>query len=314
MAKAAMSSMASAKQTASVKPINWEKWAIVGPPSLFLIIFFVVPALIMVVVSFLYPGEFEGVKAVDFANLADSFTTETYEIFFGDWFYFGIFGKSFGIAFLSTLLCLIIAYPLALTIARRPKHQRDLMILLVILPFASNFLVRIYAWMIILGPQSAISVALNGVLGFLGFEPVRLLFSSFAVIVGMVYVHLPFMILPLYTNLEKHDPDLLYAAQDLGANAWHRFWKVTFPLSLPGVFAGSVLVFVPVLGMFAVPELLGGTGDFMIGNLIKEQFFGTRDWPLGSAFSILLMIFVLLLTGLSVKLASFWTDHQRAEG
>ena len=142
----------------------------------------------------------------------------------------------------------------------------------------------------------------------LGFEPVRLLFSTFAVIVGMVYVHLPFMILPLYTNLEKHDPSLLDAAQDLGANGWQRFWRVTFPLSLPGVFSGSVLVFVPVLGMFAVPELLGGTSDYIIGNLIKEQFFGTRDWPLGSALSILLMITVLLFTALATKLAALWTQ------
>ena len=293
---------------------DWGNILTVVPPTAFLLVFFLVPALIMVLASFRFPGEFGGLEPVDFSAITTSFSTETYAFFFSDWFYVGIFVKSFGIALLSTLLCLLIAYPLALTIARRPKRQRDLMVLLVVLPFASNFLVRIYAWMIILGPQSAISVALNGFLAFFGVEPVRLLFSTFAVIVGMVYVHLPFMILPLYTNLEKHDPDLLYAAQDLGANGWERFWKITFPLSLPGVFSGAVLVFVPVLGMFAVPELLGGTGDFMIGNLIKEQFFGTRDWPLGSALSILLMISVLVLTALSVKLASFWTAHQREQG
>ena len=125
----------------------------------------------------------------------------------------------------------------------------------------------------------------NGVLGAFGLEPVNLLYSPFAVIVGMVYVHLPFMILPLYTNLEKHDPALLEAAQDLGANAWQRFWRVTWPLSLPGVFSGSALVFIPVLGMFAIPEMLGGTGDILIGNLIKEQFLDNRDWPLGAALS-----------------------------
>jgi spermidine/putrescine transport system permease protein len=115
----------------------------------------------------------------------------------------------------------------------------------------------------------------------------------------MVYVHLPFMVLPLYTNLEKHDPVLLEAARDLGAGAWTRFWRVTFPLSLPGVFSGSALVFIPVLGMFAVPELLGGTGDILIGNLIKEQFLDNRDWPLGSALSILLTVAVLALAGLA---------------
>jgi spermidine/putrescine transport system permease protein len=109
--------------------------------------------------------------------------------------------------------------------------------------------------------------------------PFDLLFSRFAVIVGLVYVHLQFMILPLYTNLEKHDPVLLDAAQDLGANGWHRFWRVTFPLSLPGIFSGSALVFIPVLGMFAIPEILGGKDDWLVGNLIKESFLGTRDWP-----------------------------------
>jgi spermidine/putrescine transport system permease protein len=136
-------------------------------------------------------------------------------------------------------------------------------VLLVILPFASNFLIRIYAWIIVLGPAD-------------------LLYTPFAVIAGMVYVHLPFMILPLYTNLEKHDPALLEAAQDLGAGTWTRFWRVTLPLSLPGVWAGSALVFIPVLGMFAIPELLGGTRDLLVGNLIKEQFLDNRDWPLGS--------------------------------
>ena len=130
-----------------------------------------------------------------------------------------------------------------------------------------------------------------------------LLFSLFAVIVGMVYVHLPFMILPLYTNLEKHDPVLLDAAQDLGANRWQRFWLITWPQSLPGVFSGAALVFIPVLGLFAVPDILGGTGDILIGNLIKDQFLGTRDWPFGSTLSIMLMLTVLCVAGLSMLLA-----------
>ena len=180
----------------------------------------------------------------------------------------------------TTLICLVLAYPLALAIARSAKRHRDLLVLLVILPFASNFLIRIYAWIIVLGPAD-------------------LLYSPFAVIAGMVYVHLPFMILPLYTNLEKHDPALLEAAQDLGAGTWTRFRRITLPLSLPGIWAGSALVFIPVLGMFAIPELLGGTGDILVGNLIKEQFLESRDWPLGATLSILLTIAVLLLAGIS---------------
>ncbi len=135
------------------------------------------------------------------------------------------------------------------------------------------------------------------------FVPLEMLHNNPAVLFGLVYVHLPFMVLPLYTNLEKHDPALLDAAQDLGANAWQRFWRVTFPLSQPGIFAGCALVFVPALGMFAVPELLGGTGDMLIGNLIQEQFLGTSDWPFGSTLSILLTVAVLLAVWLAARLA-----------
>lgn len=257
-----------------------------GPPFVFLIAFFLVPALIMVVASVRYPGEF-GALAPMFGGKPGEetgFTLENYAIFFSDSIYAQIFVKSFGVAALTTLVCLLMAYPVALLIARSPHRYRDLMVLLVVLPFASNFLVRVYAWMIILGP----------------FD---LLFSRFAVIVGMVYVHLPFMILPLYTNLEKHDPTLLDAAQDLGANAWSRFWRVTFPLSLPGVFAGSALVFIPVLGMFAIPEILGGKDDWLVGNLIKESFLGTRDWPFGSMLSLMLTIAVLAIAGAAAWLA-----------
>ena len=249
-----------------------------GPPFLFLLVFFLLPSLIMVVASFRYPGEF-GALAPLFGGKPgeeSGLTFENYRVFFSDWIYAQIFAKSIGVAFLTTLICLVMAYPVALLIARSPKRYRDLMVLLCVLPFASNFLVRVYAWMIILGPFN-------------------LLFSRFAVIVGLVYVHLPFMILPLYTNLEKHDPTLLDAAQDLGANAWHRFWRVTFPLSLPGVFSGSALVFIPVLGMFAIPEILGGKDDWLVGNLIKESFLGTRDWPFGSMLSLMLTLIVLAI-------------------
>ena len=132
-----------------------------------------------------------------------------------------------------------------------------------------------------------------------GVEPVPLLFSSFAVLVCLVYVHLPFMVLPLYANLEKHDQALLDAAQDLGANAWQRFWRITFPLSLPGVYAGAALVFIPALGIFAIPDILGGPDDSLIGNVIKQQFLETRDWPFGSVLSIVLTVAALALAGLA---------------
>src|SRR5215470_2812036 len=261
-------------------------WLVGGPPSAFLVVFFLVPALIMVIASFRYPGEFGGLAPLLGAAPGEEagLTTENYRVFFGERIYFEVFLKSFGVAALSTLVCLAMAYPLALLIARSPKRHRDLMVLLCVLPFASNFLVRVYAWMIMLGP----------------FD---LLFSKFAVLAAMVYVHLPFMILPLYTNLEKHDPTLVDAAQDLGANGWQRFWRVTFPLSLPGVFAGSALVFIPVLGMFAIPEILGGIGDWLVGNMIKESFLGVRDWPFGSMLALMLTGCVLVIAGAAARLA-----------
>lgn len=259
-------------------------WAVSLPPTVFLLLFFLAPAVIMVVASLRYPGEFGGLAALlplrPPPGAESGLTIEAYRFIFSDFTYLEIFWRSFIVAGLTTLLCILLAYPLAALIARSSKRHRDLMVLLVILPFASNFLIRVYAWIIILGP-------------------LNLLYTSWAVLIGMVYVHLPFMVLPLYTNLEKHDPALLEAAQDLGANAWTRFWRVTFPLSLPGIFSGSALVFIPVLGMFAIPELLGGTGDILIGNLIKEQFLDNRDWPLGSAVSIMLTIAVLLLAAVA---------------
>jgi len=281
------------------------KWLVSGPPFLYLTMFFLLPSIIILVASFRYPGDYGGLAPIfgGVSGKETGLTVETYKFFFSDFIYTQIFIKSFGVAMASTLICLLMAYPLALLIAHSPKKHRDFMVLLVILPFASNFLIRVYAWMIILGPQSAFSLAVNHALGWFGIAPVPLLFSPFAVLVGMVYVHLPFMVLPLYTNLEKHDPVLLDAAQDLGANAWNRFWKVTWPLSLPGVYSGSALVFIPVLGMFAVPDILGGTGDILIGNLIKDQFLGTRDWPFGSTLSIMLTVAVLMLAGITMLIS-----------
>ncbi|MBS0425186.1 MAG: ABC transporter permease [Proteobacteria bacterium] len=283
------------------------KWLISTPPLLFLLIFFAAPGTIMVLTSFRLPGEFGGLAPVHIlpgdTNEESGLTIETYQFFFSDFIYLEIFLKSFAVATLTTVICIAMAYPLALLIAHSQKKFRNLMIMLVVLPFASNFLIRIYAWMIILGPESALSHMINHTLAVFGMAPVTLLFSPFAVLIGMIYVHLPFMILPLYTNLEKHDPILLDAAQDLGANRWQRFWYVTWPQSLPGIFSGSALVFIPVLGMFAIPDILGGTGDIMIGNLIKDQFLGMRDWPFGSTLSIMLTLAVLIIAGLFSRLA-----------
>jgi spermidine/putrescine transport system permease protein len=274
------------------------KWLVSGPPILYLLVFFAIPALIMVLASFRTPGEFGGLAPlIDEAGKPD-LNVESYVRFFTEPVYAQIFVKSLVYALLTTLICLLIAYPLATLIARSPKKHRDLLLLLVILPFWSNFLIRVYAWMIVLGPQAALARTVNSLLEWFGAGPVSLLFSSFAVLVCLVYVHLPFMVLPLYANLEKHDQALLDAAQDLGANTLQRFWRITFPLSLPGVYAGAALVFIPALGIFAIPDILGGPDDSLIGNVIKQQFLETRDWPFGSVLSIVLTLAALALAGL----------------
>ena len=286
-----------------------NKWLVSGPPLLYLVVFFLIPTLIMVFASFRTPGEFGGLAPLTDESGKLDLNVDSYVRFFTETVYAQVFLKSVWYALVTTLACLLLAYPLASLIAKSPKRYRDLLLLLVILPFWSNFLIRIYAWMIILGPNAALARLVNGVLGWFGAGPVPLLFSSFAVLVCLVYVHLPFMVLPLYANLEKHDQALLDAAQDLGAGAWQRFWRITFPLSLPGVYAGAALVFIPALGIFAIPDILGGPNDTLIGNLIKQQFLETRDWPFGSVLSIVLTVAALALAGFAA-----WVGRRQSGG
>jgi spermidine/putrescine transport system permease protein len=286
------------------------RWLVSGPPIAYLLVFFAIPALIMVLASFRTPGEFGGLAPLLDADGKPDLNVDSYVRFFTEPVYAQIFVKSFVYALLTTLICLVIAYPLATLIAKSPKKHRDLLLLLVILPFWSNFLIRVYAWMIVLGPQAVLARTVNGFLDWFGAGPVPLLFSGFAVLVCLVYVHLPFMVLPLYANLEKHDQALLDAAQDLGANAWQRFWRITFPLSLPGVYAGAALVFIPALGIFAIPDILGGPDDSLIGNVIKQQFLETRDWPFGSVLSIVLTVAALALAGLAAWIGARSTRRE----
>ena len=274
------------------------RWITSLPPLVYLLVFFAAPAAIMLFASFRHPGDYGGL-APWFSRgpegLQLELTLDNYRRLVESPVYLRLFAKSLSYAVLSTGICLLLAYPLALVIARSAKKWRDLLVLLVILPFWSNFLVRIYAWMILLSPGGALTAALNWLRALVGLEPTSLLFTPTAVVICLVYVHLPFMVLPLYANLEKHDLALLDAAQDLGASRWQRFLKVTLPLSMPGIYAGSTLVFIPVLGMFAVPDLIGGTRGIMIGNLIKQQFLESRDWPFGSVLSMVLTVGAILL-------------------
>jgi putrescine transport system permease protein len=200
--------------------------------------------------------------------------------------------SSLWIAFSSTVLMLFVAYPLAYGMARAPKAWRPTLLMLVILPFWTSFLIRVYAWIGILSEGGL----LNWVLLSLGIvdEPVTFLATTRAVYIGIIYSYLPFMVLPLYSSLEKMDDSLIEAAQDLGCTPIEAFWRVTFPLSIPGVIAGSLLVFIPAVGEFVIPDLLGGSDTVMIGKTLWEEFFNNRDWPAASAVAITLLFLLVV--------------------
>lgn len=199
---------------------------------------------------------------------------------------------SLSIAFVATLGCLVLGYTVAYGIVRIPQRWRFIFLLLVILPFWTSFLVRVYAWMGILSKDGL----LNQLLMYVGIirEPMQWLYNDFSVIIGIVYCYLPFMILPIYSVLEKIDDVYLEAAYDLGCTPWRAFWRVTFPLSLPGVLSGVALVFIPALGEFVIPELLGAPDNLMIGRIIWIEFFNNRDWPIASTVAVVMLLMFIV--------------------
>jgi putrescine transport system permease protein len=209
-----------------------------------------------------------------------------------DSLYFASYLKSLQVAAVSTLILLLIGYPLAYGIARAPQHWRTVLIMLIVLPFLTAFLIRIYAWVNILQRDGLLNDALL-MLGLIR-EPATWLATDTAVYIGIVYSYLPFMVLPLYATLEKMDDTLLEAAADLGAPRWKAFWAVTVPLSLPGVAAGALLCFIPIVGEFVIPDLLGSSSTLMIGQTLWTEFFSNRDWPVASAVAIVLLIVLVV--------------------
>lgn len=263
------------------------KWWTISPVILWMGVLFVIPLLLVFAVSFYTRSSFGGIEL--------PITLENY-IRFVDPLYLRIVWTSCVLAFITTFFCLIIGYPFAYIIARSPVRFRNILLLLVIVPFWTNSLIRTYAWIVLLRTEGVINTLLLK-LGIIQ-EPLSLLYNEFAVLVGLVYTMLPFMILPLYASIEKLDRSHLEAASDLGAKPWQTFYKITLPLTTPGIVAGSLLVFIPSLGLFFIPDLMGGSKAVLIGNLIKNQFLMARDWPFGSAASIVLMgmtlIFILV--------------------
>ncbi len=274
-----------------------EKKVLSTPPLMYLVGLFLVPMLIMVFISFCEPGAYGGIEPLiqktNTNHIALNLTLDSYKFAFSSKFIWQLFLRSMMFSLITTFLCLLFGYPLALMIAKSSRKYRDILMLLVIIPFWSCFLIRVYAWMIILGPSSVVNHMINYIVVLLGHEPINLLYSSFAVIICLVYINLPFMILPLYANLEKHDDSIIEASRDLGATRFQSFLKVTIPLSMPGILAGCGLVFIPSIGMFVVPELVGNNCSLMIGNLIKQQFLQTMNWPLGSVTAIIMTLSVV---------------------
>jgi len=273
--------------------------ALLAPVTIFLGIFFLVPLLIIAVFSVLTPGLYGGVEWSFYHwnygrifGWADGFW-EIYEPV-----YLRILGRSLSYAALTVALCLVLCYPVAFWVSRLHERLRLFFLFLVALPFFSSLIVRLYAWLLILKPSGVLNEALLA-LGLIR-EPLEILYTPAAVVLGMVYVMVPFMFLPLYAAIDNLDRALVEASMDLGANRTQTFLKVILPQTLPGIIGGSVIVFIPSVGNFIVPDVLGGAKGIMVGNLVEQQFLSARNWPFGSALSMLLMAVVLVVLLVSV--------------
>lgn len=273
-----------------------SRWAVISVPYLWMLVFFAVPFLIVLKIAFThqavaippytpvleYINEALTLK-LNLSNFLDLVSNDKYV---------EAYLSSLKIALISTFFCLLIGYPMAYTIARLPPSSRNIALMLVVLPSWISFLIRIYAWMGILQTNGLLNKALLS-LGLIA-EPLRIMNTPLAAYIGIVYAYLPFMILPLYANLVKLDLRLLEAAYDLGAKPWKAFVRITLPMSKAGIIAGCMLVMIPAVGEFVIPELLGGPGTLMIGRLLWSEFFSAGNWPMASAVAIVMLVLLLI--------------------
>ncbi|HEY3310878.1 MAG TPA: ABC transporter permease [Anaerolineales bacterium] len=276
---------------------------LIAPTLLFMVGLLVIPLILTAIISFGRRNADGGViftftldnylRLAGYSTNCDGGAASCYNSLYVD-----ILVRSLVLAFQTTVLVILLAYPLAYFIARSPASRRNTFLFMVLVPLWTNFVIRVYAWMMILRTQGVINGILGAIAGALHipFAPLEMLYTPGAVLVGMVYEFLPFMILPIYTSLEKIDNSLYEAAADLGANALKTLWRVTLPLSMPGVVAGTILVFIPVMGTFIVSDILGGKQVILVGNLIQRQFLDARDPTFGSAASLILMVMTLIVT------------------
>ena len=307
--------------TTAVKPVSflhdkltgaWGKNAVIGVPLTFLLIFFLLPFLVVFKISV---SEMDNVVLKDLFVWADGvlqlrLQLGNYLFFALDDLYFQTYLSSLKFAAVTTLICLVIAYPFAYFMARSPADKRPALLMLVMLPFWTSFLLRVYAWKMLL----ADSGVFNNVAMAMGMlsEPVKMMNTPFSLVLGMVYTYVPFMILPLYANLVKMDLSLLEAALDLGATPWQAFWRITVPLSKSGIIAGSMLVFIPCVGEFVIPELLGGPQTLMIGRVLWDEFFSNNDWPMAATVAVVMVLLIIVPLALFNKYQAESTAGGRA--
>jgi spermidine/putrescine transport system permease protein len=277
---------------------TFRLFGLLSPGVLWILLFFNLPLLIVLFISFVERGRAGSIKIPpvftlnNYVQLFNACSSEFSGPQCDPFLYLGIFGHSVRIAVVVTIVCILLGYPLSYFISQRHPRWRDALMLLVIIPFWTNFLVRTYALKQVLATEGLLNSLLMNI-GLIS-QPLDLLFNQFAVVVGLVYGYLPFAVLPIYASIEKFDHSLMEAAADLGAGPVRSFWRVMLPMTMPGVIAAFVLVFVPVVGAFITPDIMGGGKVEMIGTLINRQFGVARNWPFGSAISLILMLVVLI--------------------
>jgi len=277
---------------------------VIGMPYLWLLLFFLLPFLIVLRISF---AEMDGATISNLVSFADQdlvfrLKLGNYATIFQDDIYWSAYGRSLMYAGVTTVFCLLIGYPFAYFMARASAAVQPLLLMAVMLPFWTSFLLRVYAWKGLLDAQTGwvgrllIHLHADHLLLALGLIPSagEFMYSPFSLVLGMVYTYLPFMLLPLYATLAKLDLNLLEAAQDLGATPWQAFWRVTVPISRSGIIAGSMLVFIPCVGEYVIPELLGGPETLMIGRVLWDEFFSNNDWPLASGVAVIMVLLIIV--------------------
>ena len=286
--------LAPAQIVRTLKTVNWGRHSVIGIPYLFLILLFSIPFLVVLRLSV---TEMDGVHIMDLTSYADGMLTlkiklSNYIFLTTDDLYVETYISSIKFAAINTVICLFIGYPFAYFMARSPANMRPALLMLVSLPFWTSYLLRVYAWKGLLDDNGVFNNVL--IWAHLIDEPIKMMHTSFSMMIGMVYTYLPFMILPLYANLAKMDLRLLEAAKDLGATPFKTFWLITVPLSKNGIIAGAMLVFIPSVGEYVIPELLGGPSTLMIGRVLWDEFFSNNDWAMASAVAVSMVLLILL--------------------